>query len=71
MLPKMSPLKFIYAASGSAILVAVYVYVSAFQLDFEEWILSNVLLSTIFSLMGYLSYCSERYVDRWGGARFR
>ena len=60
MLPKMSPLNFIYAASGSLILVLLYSYFSAFRLGLEEWVLSNILLGIIYVLMAYISYSSEK-----------
>ncbi len=66
LLPKMSPLKFSYATAGSLILILVFIYTSAFRLDFQEWMLSNVLVLSIFLLMCYTSYSTERATrERW------
>lgn len=66
MLPKLSPLNFIYGVSGSAFLSLMYTYLSAFRLSLSEWLLSNFLLGIIFILMGYLSYSTEKASrERW------
>jgi hypothetical protein len=66
MLPKLSPLNFVYGVSGSLFLVLIYVYMSSFRLSFQEWLLSNSLLGAIFVLMAYLSYSSEKASrERW------
>jgi len=66
LLPKMSPLKFSYATAGSLILTIIFIYTSAFRLSFQEWMLSNVFVLSIFSLMSYVSYSSERASrERW------
>lgn len=66
MLPKMSPLKFSYATAGSLILTIIFIYLSAFRLPLQDWMLSNVLVLAIFSLMSYVSYSSERATrERW------
>ena len=66
MLPKLSPLNFIYGVSGAALLSLMYVYLSAFRLSLEEWLLSNLLLGIIIVLMGYLTYSTEKASrERW------
>ena len=59
-LPKISPLKFMYASCGALFMSFIFMYASAFHLDFEEWMLSNVLVTAIFTLMVYISYSSEK-----------
>ena len=66
MLPKLSPLNFIFGVSGASLLSLMYVYLSAFRLSLEEWMLSNLLLGIIFVLMTYLTYSSEKASrERW------
>jgi len=66
MLPKISPLNFIYGFMGSALFVFGYCVTSLFRLPLNSWLLSNVLLLSPYSLMCYLSYSMERNSrERW------
>jgi hypothetical protein len=66
MLPKISPLNFIFGLSGAAVLSFIYIYISAYRLPFQEWLLSNVLLIVLISLFCYMSYSSEKISrERW------
>lgn len=66
MLPKISPLNFIYAFTGSAMFLLGYIYISMFKLSLQQWVLSNTLLLFPWILMSYISYSSERISrERW------
>jgi hypothetical protein len=65
-LPKISPLNFIFGFSGAVIFTVLFIYISSFRLSFQEWILSNVLLLFVVGLFCYISYSSERVSrERW------
>jgi hypothetical protein len=65
-LPKISPLNFIHSLMGSSILCAGYIYISAFWLQLEQWLLSTMFLLMIAALLQYISYSSERSSrERW------
>ena len=66
MLPKISPLNFIFGLAGSTVLTCVFIYISAFRLSLNEWLLSNTLLLIIFFLFMYVSYSFEKSSrERW------
>ena len=66
MLPKISPLCFIFGFSGAALFTVLFIYISAFRLGLYEWLLSNTLLLVIVLLFCYISYSSERVArERW------
>jgi len=66
MLPKISPLNFIFGFSGAALFTILFIYISAFRLGLYEWLLSNTLLMVIVLLFMYISYSSERVArERW------
>jgi hypothetical protein len=66
MLPKISPLDFIHAFMGSSVLTLLYIYVSAFWLDLQQWCLSSIFLLFVAMLFMYISYSAERSSrERW------
>ena len=65
-LPKLSPLSFIYGFTGSSIVTMMFIYISAFRLSLNQWLLSNTLLLAIFFLFMYVSYSFEKSSrERW------
>jgi len=60
MLPKISPLNFIWGFYGSALFTSLFIYISAFRLAFQEWLLSSVLLLVIVVMFMYISYSAEK-----------
>lgn len=66
MLPKISPLDFIHAFMGSSALTLLYIYISAFWLDLQQWCLSSIFLLFVTVLFMYISYSAERSSrERW------
>lgn len=66
MLPKISPLNFIFGFSSAVIFTCIFIYISAFRLSLQSWLLSNTLLSFIAALFCYQTYSSERSSrERW------
>lgn len=66
MLPKMSPLNFIYGFSGASMFSILYMYISSFNLSFQQWLLSSTFLLVVVALFSYISYSSERVSrERW------
>ena len=66
MLPKISPLNFIYGFSGAALFTLLFIYISAFRLRFQAWVLSNTILLILVVLFMYISYSSEKSSrERW------
>jgi len=66
MLPKISPLNFIWGFYGSALFTSLFIYISAFRLAFQEWLLSSVLLLVIVVMFMYISYSAEKSSrERW------
>lgn len=65
-LPKISPLSFIYAFLGSSLFTLSFILISAFRLSLQQWLLSNSLLLIVILLFFYDSYSSERITrERW------
>jgi hypothetical protein len=65
-LPKISPLNFIYGFSGALLYTFLFIYISAFRLSLQQWLLSNTFLMIIVSLFCYISYSAERVSrERW------
>ena len=65
-LPKISPLNFIFAFLGASLFVLSFIILSAFRLSLQQWILSNCLLLIVVALFCYDSYSSERLSrERW------
>lgn len=65
-LPKVSPLNFIYGFSGALLYTFLFIYISAFRLTLQQWLLSNTFLMIIVSLFCYISYSAERISrERW------
>jgi hypothetical protein len=65
-LPKISPLDFIHSFMGSSILSIGFIYLSAFWLDMEQWVLSTIFLLVISLLFMYIAYSSEKSSrERW------
>jgi len=66
MLPKISPLNFFFAFGGAVVLTVLFIYVSAFRLGLQQWLLSNTILLVITLLFCYVSYSSEKSSrERW------
>jgi hypothetical protein len=66
MLPKISPLNFIFGFSGAGMFTVLFIYVSSFRLSFQQWLLSNIFLMVVVLLFCYVSYSSERVSrERW------
>ena len=66
MLPKMSPLNFIYGFAGASMFSILYMYISSFNLSFQQWLLSSTFLLVVVTLFSYISYSSERVSrERW------
>lgn len=66
MLPKISPLNFIHSFMGSSILSIGFIYISAFWLDLDQWILSTIFLLVISVAFMYIAYSSEKSSrERW------
>ena len=66
MLPKISPLNFIFGFSGALLFTFLFIYISAFRLSFQQWLLSNTFLMVIVLLFCYISYSAERVSrERW------
>lgn len=65
-LPKISPLNFIFGFSGATLYTFLFIYISAFRLSLQQWLLSNTFLMIIVSLFCYISYSAERVSrERW------
>ena len=65
-LPKISPLNFIFGFSGALLYTFLFIYISAFRLSLQQWLLSNTFLMIIVSLFCYISYSAERVSrERW------
>lgn len=65
-LPKISPLNFIFGFSGALLYTILFIYISAFRLSLQQWLLSNTFLMIIVSLFCYISYSAERVSrERW------
>ena len=65
-LPKISPLNFMFAFLGASLFVLSYIFLTAFRLSLQQWILSNCLLLIVVVLFCYDSYSSERLSrERW------
>lgn len=66
MLPKISPLNFLYSFTGASILSVFFIAISWFRLGLGPWMLSNTFLLSLFSLFCYIAYSSERIArERW------
>ncbi len=66
MLPKISPLNFLYSFTGASVLSVFFIIISWFRLSFAKWLLSNTFLLSLFSLFCYIAYSSERIArERW------
>ena len=66
MLPKISPLNFIFGLSGGGILCFLFIYISAYRLSFQQWLVSDIFLMVLMILFSYLSYSSEKISrERW------
>ena len=66
MLPKISPLNFIFGFSGALLFTFLFIYISAFRLSFQQWLLSNTFLLCVVLLFCYISYSAERVSrERW------
>jgi hypothetical protein len=65
-LPKVSPLNFMYAFVGACVFTFSFIVITAFHLSLSAWLLSNSLLLIVISLFCYDSYSSERMSrERW------
>lgn len=65
-LPKVSPLNFMYAFGGALMFTLSFIVLSAFRLPLQQWLLSNCLLFIVIMLFCYDSYNSERLSrERW------
>ena len=66
MLPKISPLNFIFGFAGAVLFTLLFIYISAFRLSLHEWLLSNTILLPVTILFMYVSYSSEKSSrERW------
>lgn len=66
MLPKISPLNFIFGFAGAVVFTLLFIYISAFRLSLHEWLLSNTILLPVTILFMYVSYSSEKSSrERW------
>mmetsp|Transcript_38049 Transcript_38049/g.48522 ORF Transcript_38049/g.48522 Transcript_38049/m.48522 type:complete len:735 (+) Transcript_38049:198-2402(+) len=66
MLPKISPLDFVFGLTLALIYTVVFLTISAGRLSLGEWALSSSYLLVVLMLFGYLAYTSERSSrERW------
>jgi hypothetical protein len=66
MLPKISPLNFIFGIVGAAVLSVIFIYISSFRLSLQQWLLSTCILLMMTTLFGYMCYCSEKLSrEKW------
>jgi hypothetical protein len=66
MLPKISPLNFIFGIVGAAVLNIIFIYISSFRLSLQQWLLSTCILVMITTLFSYMCYCSEKLSrEKW------